>query len=120
MKYSDILQNDDPNNSLNLLMKRINKGKAFDDEIAGFISDRIMIEDKYYKELQKLTKKQISLDDEFMGGFGRVYKEYIKLNTVIAEIHKRVTEVLMEAETKMRARLTAQDMTKIKNVIIDK
>jgi len=115
MRYFDILRNEDPANSLNLLIKRINKGKAFDDEIAGFIGERMIIEEKYYKDLMRLTKKQISLEDEFMGGFGRVYKEYITLTSVIAEIHKRLTDVLAEAEVKMRARLTQQDLTKIKN-----
>ncbi|OUM67141.1 hypothetical protein PIROE2DRAFT_5525, partial [Piromyces sp. E2] len=51
-------------------------------------------------------------------GFGRVYKEYIKLNSVIAEIHKKLTDVLAEAEAKMRARLTTQDVAKIKNTEI--
>jgi len=115
MKYSEILKNDDPANSLNLLVKRINKGKAFDDEIAGFFGERIFIEEKYYKDLIRLTDKKISIDDNFMGGFGSVYKEYINITIKLSEIHKNLAETLKQAENKMRTRLPNQDLTKIKN-----
>lgn len=108
------MKNDDPTNSLNLLIKRVNKGKAFDDEIAGFLGERVLIEEKYYKDLLRLTKKQIAVDDNFMGGFGCVYKEYINISSALAEIHKKLTDVLAAAEVKMRARLTIQDLAKIK------
>jgi len=118
MRYSDILKNDDPSNSLDLLIKRINKGKAFDDEIAGFIGERLFIEEKYYKDLARLTDKKILIDDNFMGGFGNVYKEYINVTKKFSEIHKNFAEVLKQAEIKLRNRLTSQDVTKIKNTEI--
>jgi len=115
MKYFDILKNDNPTNSYNLIINRVNKGKAFDDEIAGFINERLAIEEKYCNDLMRLSKKQILIDDNFMGGFGNVYKEYINLTAYIADIHKRLLDVLAEAEIKMRSRLTAQDLAKIRN-----
>jgi hypothetical protein len=118
MKYTEILKNDDPSNSLNLLIKRINKGKAFDDEIAAFIGERLFIEEKYYKDLTRLTEKKISIDDNFMGGFGNVYKEYINVTIKLSEIHKSFAESLRQAENKMRARLTNQDLMKIRNTEI--
>jgi len=38
--YFFFIKNDNPTNSYNLIINRVNKGKAFDDEIAGFINER--------------------------------------------------------------------------------
>jgi len=111
MRYSEILRNAEPTNSLNVIIKRVNNGKAFDDEIASFIGQRILIEEKYYKDLSRLSKKQITVDDSFMGGFGKVYKEYMNAAALLSEIHKQLYDSLIEAEKKLRER----DVTPLRN-----
>ncbi|TPX35567.1 hypothetical protein SmJEL517_g02084 [Synchytrium microbalum] len=96
MRFVESFSFDKPRESVEILLKRLRKGKAIEEEVADYFRERAQIEERYANELKMLSRKQPATDKEHFGTFAPVWGQVLLATAEVATLHSSLAQYLSD------------------------
>ncbi|KAL5037715.1 hypothetical protein RTP6_005105 [Batrachochytrium dendrobatidis] len=95
-----------PRNSVDVVLKRLKKGVALDEEIAAFFKERAAIEERYSADLSRLSKRTFNdkIDPDYIGTLGTLWGEILHATSVVANARSNLAKEILKLEYTFRTR----------------
>ncbi|TPX47889.1 hypothetical protein SeLEV6574_g02396 [Synchytrium endobioticum] len=96
MRFVESFSFEKPRESVEILLKRLRKGRAIEEEVAEYFRERAQIEERYADELRRLSKKQPTTDKEHFGTFAPVWEQVLLATAEVATLHSSLAHFLSD------------------------